>query len=36
MVRERDDDRYYNLNGQQTVRPQRGLYIKNGKKFFIK
>ncbi len=36
MVRERYDDRYYNLNGQQTVRPQRGLYIKNGKKFFIK
>ena len=35
MVRERDD-RYYNLNGQQTVRPQRGLYIKNGKKLFIK
>ena len=35
MVRELDD-RYYNLNGQQTVRPQRGLYIKNGKKLFIK
>lgn len=26
---------YYNLNGQKVQTPQRGLYIKNGKKIFI-
>ncbi len=28
-----NDDRYYNLNGQRVNTIQRGIYIKNGKKF---
>ena len=28
--------RYYNLNGQQVNAPQKGLYIKNGKKIVVK
>lgn len=31
-----DDSRYYNLNGQQVDAPQKGLYIKNGKKIVVK
>ena len=31
-----DDGKYYNLKGQQVERPSKGLYIKNGKKLFIK
>ncbi len=30
------NNRYYNLNGQQTVAPQKGLYIVNGKKVMVK
>ena len=30
------DGRYYNLNGQQINAPQKGLYIKSGKKIVVK
>lgn len=30
------DDRYYNLSGQRVTAPQKGLYIKNGKKVVVK
>ena len=30
------DDRIYNLQGQQIAKPQRGIYIQNGKKFIAK
>ena len=30
------DDNYYNLAGQRTGKPHRGLYIKNGKKIIIR
>jgi len=30
------DDCYYNLNGMKVTNPQKGLYIKNGKKVVIK
>ena len=30
------DQRIYNLNGQQVRNPQRGIYIKNGKKYITK
>jgi hypothetical protein len=26
----------YNLNGQRVEKPQRGLYIQNGKKYMVK
>lgn len=29
-------DAYYSLSGQRVVKPQRGLYIRNGKKVYIK
>jgi hypothetical protein len=29
-------DRYYNLNGQLVAHPSKGVYIRNGKKVFIK
>ena len=32
----RSSGEYYNLSGQQVVRPTRGIYIKNGKKVIIK
>ncbi|MBQ9676652.1 MAG: leucine-rich repeat protein [Prevotella sp.] len=31
-----EDNKYYNLNGQQVTRPTKGLYITNGKKVIIK
>lgn len=30
------DDNYYNLQGQQVTNPQRGIYIRRGKKIIIK
>jgi hypothetical protein len=30
------NDRIYNLQGQQIAKPQRGIYIQNGKKFIAK
>ena len=30
------DDKYYNLQGQRVLYPRDGIYIKNGKKIFIK
>ena len=30
------DDRTYNLQGQQIAKPQRGIYIQNGKKYIAK
>lgn len=30
------DNRIYNLQGQQIAKPQRGIYIQNGKKYFTK
>ena len=30
------DDKYYNLQGQRVLYPRNGIYIKNGKKIFIK
>ena len=30
------DDKYYNLHGQRVLYPRNGIYIKNGKKIFIK
>ena len=30
------DDKYYNLQGQRVLYPRNGIYIKNGKKVFIK
>ena len=30
------NDRIYNLQGQQIAKPQRGIYIQNGKKYFTK
>ncbi len=33
---EKADGLYYNLSGQRTGKPARGLYIRNGKKFVIK
>ena len=30
------DDRIYNLQGQQIAKPQRGIYIQNGKKYLAK
>ena len=33
---EQSDDYYYNINGQRTENPVKGLYIKNGKKVIIK
>lgn len=32
----KSEDRLYNLNGQVVKRAGKGLYIKNGKKFFVK
>ena len=31
-----EDDNFYNLQGVRVVRPQKGIYIKNGKKMIIK
>ena len=31
-----EDDHFYNLQGVRVVRPQKGIYIKNGKKMIIK
>lgn len=31
-----EHNQIFNLNGQQVVRPQKGLYIKNGKKMLVK
>ena len=31
-----EDDRYYNLSGQQVKPEKKGLYIQNGKKKIIK
>ena len=33
---QKDDDKFYNLNGQEVVQPTKGLYIVNGKKVVIK
>ena len=30
------DDAYYNLNGQRVNHPTRGIYIRNGKKIYVK
>ena len=30
------DGAYYNLQGMQIAQPQKGIYIKNGKKMIIK
>ena len=30
------DDAYYNMNGQRVDHPTRGIYIRNGKKIFVK
>ena len=30
------DDTYYNMNGQRVDHPTRGIYIRNGKKIFVK
>ncbi|WP_081831993.1 glycoside hydrolase [Prevotella sp. P6B1] len=35
-VNNRNDDRIYSLNGQLISRPQKGIYIKNGKKYIVK
>ena len=32
----KDNDVYYNLNGQRVSNPQKGVYIHNGKKVIIK
>ena len=29
-------DRYYNLNGQQVARPAKGLYLREGRKVFVR
>lgn len=31
-----NDGKFYNLNGQQVIRPTRGIYIHNGKRIFVK
>ena len=31
-----DDATYYNLNGQRVSKPQRGVYVVNGKKVVVK
>ena len=31
-----ENEKFYNLNGQQVAQPTRGLYIVNGKKVVIK
>lgn len=33
---ERIDDAYYNISGQRVASPSKGIYIRNGKKVFIK
>ena len=33
---QQDGDAVYNLNGQRVEQPRKGLYIKNGKKIFIR
>jgi len=35
-VRMCDDDRYYNLSGQQVKAPAKGVFVKNGKKIIVK
>ena len=33
---EGDNDAYYDLSGKRTEKPKRGIYIKKGRKFFVK
>ena len=35
-VADSSDDRIYNLQGQRMVKPQKGIYIRNGKKYVMK
>ena len=35
-VADPSDDRIYNLQGQRMVKPQKGIYIRNGKKYVMK
>ena len=31
-----DDNKYYNLNGQEVKHPTKGMYIRNGRKVIVR
>jgi hypothetical protein len=36
VIREINDDEYYDLQGRRVINPSKGFYIQNGKKIFVK